>query len=75
MLRGQAEVRYPAYQEADVTVETGDDAHHVTVEQIMKALSAHIESAPRRHAPDPVPSAPSSWAWARAAIPCWWAPA
>ena len=42
VLRAQAEARYPAYAEADVTVETGDDAHHVTVSQVIRALSAHL---------------------------------
>jgi shikimate kinase len=31
VLQRQAEARYPAYAEADITVETGDSAHHVTV--------------------------------------------
>jgi shikimate kinase len=42
VLRGLAEVRYPAYAEADVTVETGDAAHHVTVDQVIRALCAHL---------------------------------
>ena len=44
VLQIQAEARYPAYAEADVTVETGDAAHHVTVEQVMRALSEHLEA-------------------------------
>ncbi len=43
VLRDQAELRYPAYAEADVVVETGDAAHHVTVEQVIRALSAYLE--------------------------------
>jgi len=43
VLREQAEARYPAYGEADIVVETGDAAHHVTVDQVIKALSAHLE--------------------------------
>ena len=43
VLREQAETRYPAYAEADVVVETGDAAHHVTVDQVIQALSAHLE--------------------------------
>jgi shikimate kinase len=43
VLREQAEARYPAYAEADIVVETGDAAHHVTVDQIIQALSAHLE--------------------------------
>ncbi|HEY8616492.1 shikimate kinase [Phenylobacterium sp.] len=44
VLRAQAEARYPAYAEADVTVETGDSAHHVTVDQVIRALSDHLET-------------------------------
>ena len=43
VLRAQAEARYPAYAEADITVETGDAAHHVTVDQLLRALSAFVE--------------------------------
>jgi len=42
VLREQAEVRYPVYAEADITVETGDAAHHVTVGQVIRALSEHL---------------------------------
>ncbi|MBX3484250.1 MAG: shikimate kinase [Phenylobacterium sp.] len=42
VLKAQAEARYPAYSEADVTVETGDAAHHITVGQVIEALSAHL---------------------------------
>jgi shikimate kinase len=42
-LRDQAEARYPAYAEADIIVETGDAAHHVTVDQVIRALSAYLE--------------------------------
>jgi shikimate kinase len=38
-----AAVRYPIYAEADVVVETGDTAHHVTVEQVISALTAHLQ--------------------------------
>jgi shikimate kinase len=47
VLRELAEVRYPAYAEADVTVETGDAAHHVTVDQVIRAMSAYLEEQPR----------------------------
>ncbi|THD56874.1 shikimate kinase [Phenylobacterium sp.] len=57
VLQAQADVRYPAYGEADITVETGDAAHHVTVEQVIRALGAHLEasepSAPAPKAPTP----------------------
>ena len=42
VLRAQAEVRYPTYAEADITVETGDSAHHITVSQVIDALAAHL---------------------------------
>jgi shikimate kinase len=42
VLSAQAQARYPAYAEADIAVETGDAAHHVTVEQVIRALSAHL---------------------------------
>jgi shikimate kinase len=46
VLEAQAQARYPAYGEADLVVETGDAAHHVTVEQIINALSDHLEARP-----------------------------
>lgn len=42
VLQEQAAARYPAYAEADVVVETGDTAHHVTVAEVIRALSAHL---------------------------------
>ncbi len=42
VLKAQAEARYPAYAEADVHVETGDAAHHITVEQVIRALEARL---------------------------------
>ena len=47
VLKAQAEARYPTYAEADVMVETGDAAHHVTVDQIIRALTTHLESQPQ----------------------------
>jgi shikimate kinase len=44
VLQGQADARYPVYAQADLVVETGDDAHHVTVDQIIRALSEHLEA-------------------------------
>lgn len=41
-----AEERYPAYAEADITVETGETAHHVAVDAIIKALAARQADAP-----------------------------
>jgi shikimate kinase len=43
VLKAQAEARYPTYAEADITVETGDAPHHVTVDQLLRALSAYLE--------------------------------
>lgn len=42
VLQDLAEMRYPAYAEADVVVATGDAAHHVTVDQVIRALSDHL---------------------------------
>ncbi|HEX5379223.1 MAG TPA: shikimate kinase [Phenylobacterium sp.] len=44
VLKEQAQARYPSYAEADVVVETGDAAHHVTVDQVIQALTAHLQS-------------------------------
>ena len=42
-----AEKRYPVYGQADLVVETGDTAHHVAVDQILRALSAHLQDPPQ----------------------------
>lgn len=42
VLRAQAEARYPAYAEADIAIETGDAAHHVTVGQVIEAMLKHL---------------------------------
>ncbi len=42
VLKAQAEARYPIYAEADIVVETGDTAHHVTVAQVIKAMSEYL---------------------------------
>lgn len=47
VLKAQAEARYPVYAEADVTVETGDVAHHVTVDHVIQALSAFLKEQAR----------------------------
>jgi shikimate kinase len=57
VLRAQAEARYPAYGEADLIVETGDAAHHVTVEQLIRALSEHLAADPQEAS---APGAPAS---------------
>ena len=45
VLTAQARDRYPAYAEADITVETGDTPHQVAVEAILKALAERTETA------------------------------
>lgn len=47
VLQAQAAARYPAYAEADITVETGDCAHHVAVDQLLRALAAYLEDHPQ----------------------------
>ena len=42
VLQAQAEARYPVYAEADVIVETGDAAHHITVGQVIEALTSYL---------------------------------
>ena len=42
VLRAQAEARYPVYAQADIVVQTGDTAHHVTVGEVIRALTAHL---------------------------------
>ena len=45
VLQAQADARDPAHAEADVVlVETGDAAHHMTVEQVIQALTDHLEA-------------------------------
>jgi shikimate kinase len=39
VLTEQAAVRYPAYAQADITVETGDTTHQVSVDQVVRALT------------------------------------
>lgn len=42
VLREQAEVRYPCYAQADITVQTGDTPHQEAVAAILEALKAHF---------------------------------
>lgn len=42
VLKGQAEVRYPLYAQADIVVETGDTPHTVAVEAVLAALRRHL---------------------------------
>ena len=47
VLKSQAEARYPLYSQADVVVETGDSAHHVTVDHVIRAVSRFVEEPAR----------------------------
>ena len=40
VLRVQARDRYPAFAEADITIDTDESAHHVTVDAIVRALAS-----------------------------------
>jgi shikimate kinase len=42
VLRAQAEIRYPVYEQADIVVETGDTPHQVAVDAIIEALKQHL---------------------------------
>ena len=42
VLKAQAEQRYPIYAEAHVALDTGDTAHHVTVSQVIDALTRYL---------------------------------
>jgi shikimate kinase len=45
VLREHAALRYPAYGEAHLTVETGDTAHGVAVEAVIQALRGHLQTS------------------------------
>ena len=44
VLKAQAEVRYPHYAEADITVETGDTPHGRGVEMVIDALLSYLKA-------------------------------
>jgi shikimate kinase len=46
VLQAHVRDRYPAFEQADVVVETGDSAHQVAVEAVIKALAAHAAVQP-----------------------------
>jgi shikimate kinase len=46
VLKTQVRDRYPKFEQADVVVETGDAAHQVAVDSIIRALSAHSAAPP-----------------------------
>ncbi len=45
VLTEQAEARYPAYAEADLTVDCGDGSHAAGVDAVLRALAAHVKAA------------------------------
>jgi shikimate kinase len=45
VLEDHVRTRYPRYEEAHITVETGETAHQVAVDAIIKALAAHTAVA------------------------------
>lgn len=45
VLREQAAVRDPLFAAADIVVETGDTAHQISVDAVVKALKAHLATA------------------------------
>lgn len=45
ILSAMAEVRYPQYAEADITVDVGGGAHAQAVDAVMRALRAHVKAA------------------------------
>ncbi len=42
VLRAQVETRYPIYAQADVTVETGETSHAVSLDMVLQALRRHL---------------------------------
>jgi shikimate kinase len=44
VLEAHVRERYPAFAQADVVVETGDSAHQVAVDAVIKALAAHAQA-------------------------------
>jgi shikimate kinase len=46
VLAALAEVRYPVYAEADITVESGDLPHAAAVDAVIAAIQAHIAAEP-----------------------------
>lgn len=46
VLRAQAEIRYPFYEEANVMVEIADGSQQSAVEAVLAALRAYVKGAP-----------------------------
>lgn len=51
-LRQMAQARYPIYEQAHVTVETGQGTHQEAVEAIMGAVLAHLKDRAVKDRPD-----------------------
>ncbi len=45
VLSDMANIRYPAYAEAEIHVETGESAHAAAVQAVLDALDAHLKQA------------------------------
>ncbi len=43
VLKEQARVRYPFYEQADIIVDTGDQTHVRSVERVIESLKSHLE--------------------------------
>jgi shikimate kinase len=46
VLQAHVRDRYPAFAEADIVVDTGDWAHQMAVEAVIKALTAYVAARP-----------------------------
>lgn len=46
VLRSQADLRYPGYAEADLTVDTADVSHAAALRAVLDALNRHVERSP-----------------------------
>lgn len=42
MLEELIEIRYPIYAEADITVESADVPHDVTVDRVIELIKRHV---------------------------------
>jgi shikimate kinase len=45
VLEAHVRDRYPAFETADIVIETGDSPHHIAVEAIIRGLAAHAEAS------------------------------
>ena len=56
ILQRLMEERHPIYAEADIVVESMDGPHEQTVQSVLSALGAHLESQRREPGPQPSPA-------------------